>query len=217
MKQTIIVSGGSVDDAFVKKTIDTEKPDCLIAADAGIHFFYRNQIMPDVIVGDFDSADDGARAYFENRPEITFVRLDPVKDDTDTESALRLAIRMGAEQVTLLGATGGRIDHLLGNIELLGIGLTEGVPVTITDPCNRIRMTDTGLVIRRAEQFGTYVSLLPYTPQVTGLTLRGMKYPLTEYCLKGFCSLGISNEITGEEGVISFSDGILLVIESKDA
>ncbi|MCI8389972.1 MAG: thiamine diphosphokinase [Roseburia sp.] len=216
MRQAIIVSGGRIDDEFVRQVIETTAADCLIAADAGVDFFYRNRMRPDVIVGDFDSAHAEARHYFEGSEGIRIERLDPVKDDTDTESALRLAIRTGAEQITLLGATGSRIDHVLGNIELLGIGLTEGVPVTMLDPCNRIRMVDQGIVIRREEQFGTYVSLLPYTPQVKGLTLRGMKYPLTDHCLKGFCSLGISNEIAEDEGVITFSEGILLVIESKD-
>ena len=46
--------------------------------------------------------------------------------------------------------------------------------------------------------------------------LRGFKYPLTDYCLRGFCSIGVSNEIMEEEAEIAFDGGILLVIESKD-
>lgn len=216
MNHTVIVSGGSIDDVFAGKVLKKDPADCLIAADSGIDFFYRNHLLPDVIVGDFDSADEAAKQFFEQRPEIQIRRLNPVKDDTDTESALRLAIDHGAERITLLGATGSRLDHVLGNIELLGIGLTAGVPVTMLDPCNRIRMIKRGVTIRREEQFGDYVSLLPYTSEVSGLTLRGFQYPLTDYCLRGFSSLGISNEILDEEGEISFSDGILLVIESRD-
>ena len=85
------------------------------------------------------------------------------------------------------------------------------------DANNRIRMTERGMKLRRDEQFGTYVSLIPYTEQVEHLTLTGFKYPLTDACLKGFCSLGVSNEIKEEEAEIVFDGGVLLVIESRDA
>ena len=87
-----------------------------------MNFFYRNKLTPDWIIGDFDSASSEALDYFGGQPDISWIRLNPVKDDTDTESAIRKAIALGAEKITLLGATGTRIDHLLGNIELLGVG-----------------------------------------------------------------------------------------------
>lgn len=215
MKQFIIVSGGYVEDTFAKSVI-ASKQAILIAADSGMDFFYRNGIKPDVIVGDFDSVASESLAFFRVQEGIRMQELNPIKDDTDTESSIRLAIEMGAEQITILGGTGSRLDHVLGNIELLGIGLQEGVSITILDAHNRIRMIDQGITIRKEEQFGTYVSLIPYTTEVEHLTLRGFKYSLSDYCLKGFCSLGVSNEISKEEAVISFDGGILLVIESQD-
>ena len=128
----------------------------------------------------------------------------------------KFAIRRGAERITLLGATGTRLDHVLGNIELLGIGLKAGIPIQICDAHNRIRMIDRGMTLARKEQFGTYVSLIPYTECVEHLTLTGLKYPLTDACLRGFCSLGVSNEIVADTAEISFESGILLVVESKD-
>lgn len=115
-----------------------------------------------------------------------------------------------------MGATGTRLDHVLGNIELLGIGLKAGIPIQICDAHNRIRMIDRGMTLARKEQFGTYVSLIPYTECVEHLTLTGLKYPLTDACLRGFCSLGVSNEIVADTAEISFESGILLVVESKD-
>lgn len=224
-----MVSGGSIDDAFACQVIEgqqkagaadnsdiRQKSLVLIAADAGMEFFYRNGIMPDIIVGDFDSAGGESLAYFRSQPEVRIQELNPVKDDTDTESAIRLAISMGAEQITLLGATGSRVDHVLGNIELLGIGLKAGVPIIIMDEKNRIRMIDRGITLKKSEQHGIYVSLLPYTERVEHLTLRGFKYPLTDATLTGFCSLGVSNEIVEEEAEIIFDRGILLVIEARD-
>lgn len=215
MKQFIIVSGGHIEDAFAKSVIASQQA-VLIAADSGLDFFYRSGIKPDVIVGDFDSVAAEPLAFFRAQEGIRMQELNPVKDDTDTESSIRLAIEMGAEQITILGGTGSRLDHVLGNIELLGIGLQEQVSITILDAHNRIRMINQGITIKREEQFGTYVSLIPYTSEVEHLTLRGFKYSLSDYCLKGFCSLGVSNEISEEEAVISFDGGILLVIESQD-
>ncbi len=77
-------------------------------------------------------------------------------------------------------------------------------------------MIDRGMTLARKEQFGTYVSLIPYTECVEHLTLKGLKYPLTDACLRGFCSLGVSNEIVADTAEISFESGLLLVVESKD-
>ena len=203
-------------DDFASGILRQQKSATIIAADSGMEFLYRKGIIPDVIVGDFDSVHAEALAYFKEQPGIHFHELVPEKDDTDTESAIRLAISMGAEEITLLGGTGSRMDHVLGNIELLGIGMQVGVPITILDSHNRIRMVRQSMVLRRDEQFGKYVSLIPYTEQVEHVYLRGFKYSLEDYCLRGFCSIGISNEIVEEEAEIVFDGGILLVIESKD-
>ena len=66
------------------------------------------------------------------------------------------------------------------------------------------------------KQFGKFVSLIPYTNVVKGLTLTGFKYPLDHYDFKGFCSLGVSNEIIAESAEIAFEEGILIVIEARD-
>lgn len=216
MKHIIVVSGGKTDDAFVDRVLREEKPELLIAADSGMEYFYRTGRKPDIIIGDFDSAGTEALAFFRGQPEIEIRQLVPEKDDTDTEAAIRLAISMGAESITLLGATGCRLDHVLGNIELLGIGLKQHIPIVMCDAYNRIRMINHGITLHREEQFGKYVSLIPYTEEVKELTLKGFKYPLERARLKGFCSLGVSNEIVETEAEITFEEGILLVIESRD-
>lgn len=216
MKHFFVVSGGNIDDMFVNRMLEQEKPQAVIAVDKGMDFFYRNQRMPDIIIGDFDSVDSESLQYFRKLPDVGMIELNPVKDDTDTEAAIRYALAHGAEQITLLGATGSRLDHVLGNVELLGIGLRAGVPIVMTDTHNRIRMTDRGITLKKETQHGTYVSLIPYTEKVEHLTLRGFKYPLTDAVLTGCCSLGVSNEITEEEAQISLDGGILLVIESRD-
>ena len=203
MKHFFIIAGGKIEDAFAIEVLKGFAEKTVIAADSGMEFLRRNEIVPQVIIGDFDSVSKETLEWFQKKEGIVWHRLNPQKDDTDTEFALRLAISMGAECITVLGGTGSRLDHVLGNIELL-------------DANNRIRMTDHGMVLKKEEQFGKYVSLIPYTAQVEHLYLAGFKYPLADYCLKGFCSIGVSNEITEEQAEITFENGILIVIESRD-
>ena len=96
MRHCIIVVGGHINDIFAKKFIEKERPELCIAADSGMNFFYRNKLTPDWIIGDFDSASSEALDYFGGQPDISWIRLNPVKDDTDTESAIRKAIALGA-------------------------------------------------------------------------------------------------------------------------
>lgn len=212
----LIVSGGYASDEFVSEIIRRGGFEVVMAADSGLDFLYRTGIMPDVIVGDFDSVKSDALDYFREFEHIEMCMLNPEKDDTDTEFAIREAIRRGASKITIVGGTGTRIDHVLGNICLLGIGLEENVKIVLLDEHNRIRMIDKPLVLKKEEQYGQYISLVPYSDRVTGVTLTGLKYPLTDYTMGGFNSLGISNEIVDEEATISLTSGQMLVIESRD-
>lgn len=212
----VVVSGGQIDDRFALGWMKSNAYDCIIAADSGMNFLHRNGIVPDVIAGDFDSVDDDSLDEFSSLPEVEMLRLNPVKDDTDTEFVIREAIRRGATSISILGATGTRLDHVLANVYLLGIGLEAGVSMEIVDSHNRIRMTDTVLEISKKEQFGSYVSVLPVKGDAKGVTLEGMKYPLSDADVNCFSSLGVSNEIVNDVAKISVKQGTLLVIESKD-
>lgn len=216
MKTAVIVSGGYAETAFCMEYIKVQKPDLVIAVDSGMRFFYEAGIKPDIIVGDFDSVDQEILHFFEKQEGIEWKRLIPEKDDTDTEAAIYQAVDRVCTQIHILGGTGSRLDHVLGNIELLGIGFKEQIKMYLVDSHNRIHMENQSFEIGRKEQYGKYVSLIPFTPEVTGLTLRGMKYPLTDFSLVCYNSLGISNEIIDEKAEISFKSGVLLVLETRD-
>ena len=212
----LIITGGNIRDEFACEKIKTGGYDMIMAADSGMDFLYRNHLTPDIIVGDFDSVDHDALDFFKEDNRIEFCRLNPEKDDTDTEYAIRDALSRGITRLTILGGTGSRIDHVLGNISLIGIGLEENVEIELVDEHNRVRMIDKPLSIRKDEQFGRFVSLIPYTGRVEHVTLTGFKYTLDDYTMGGFNSLGVSNEIAEEVAHIEFRSGILLVIESVD-
>ncbi len=212
----LIVSGGSLNKEFVTKVVGQGRYDRILAADSGMNALYAAAVTPDIIIGDFDSADKKILAFFQQNKEIDFCTLNPEKDDTDTEFAIRESIRRGADSITIIGGTGTRLDHVLGNISLLGIGLEEGVRMELLDAHNRICMIDHSVTLKKKEQYGNYLSLIPYNGNVTGVTLKGLKYPLHDYTMGGFNSLGISNEIVDDEVSIELTSGQLLVIESRD-
>lgn len=216
MKRALIVSGGCIEEEFCRNYIENHRFDHKTAVDFGLQFFYKNNWKPDRIVGDLDSAACEAVRFFENAVDIEWIRLVPEKDDTDTEAAIRRIIAEGYDEIHILGGTGNRIDHMLGNVGLLGLGLLSDTRIWLVDEHNRVQMIRQNIKITKKEQFGKYVSLLPVTPKVTGITLTGMKYPLENYTMERFLTIGISNEIVEEEAGICFKDGILLVMETKD-
>ena len=212
----IIISGGHIEDAFALEWIQKNSFDVMIAADSGMNFLYRNNIVPNIIAGDFDSVSENSLAAFSEKEGVEMLRLNPIKDDTDTEFVIREAIRRGATEITVLGATGTRLDHVLGNMHLLGIGIQEGVQIQLVDAHNRIRMISDEVALRKEEQFGDFVSFLPIDGTVKGVTLEGFKYPLENAQISSFSSLGISNEIIEEVALVKIQEGVLLMIESRD-
>ena len=216
MKRCLIITGGPIDLGFARSYLSGEGFDRVIAVDRGLNAAWTLGIVPDVIVGDFDSADPAALADFRRREHIVWEVHQPEKDDTDTELAIKRAAAMGAGYIVLLGATGGRLDHLLGNIHLLYPCLQRGVEACILDPGNKLYLIDGERRFKRREVWGTYISFLPLTEEVKGITLRGFKYPLTDKDIAIGTSLCISNELAADEAVITLQDGVLIVVESRD-
>lgn len=212
----MIISGGSITDAFAKDWMEKYQPEYIIVADSGMEFMHRTGLKPDMIIGDFDSVFPETLDYFKAQEEIVWKELNPIKDDTDTEFAIRQAISLGTKEITVLGATGSRLDHVLGNVALLGIGLEAQVKIQLVDAHNRISMLTGTVELRKEEQFGEYVSFLPVDGAVSGVTLEGFKYPLQDVAMPVFSSLGISNEIVEERARVEIKSGVLLMIESRD-
>lgn len=213
---TLIVTGGSIDYKFACEYLKKYTWDYVVCADAGMKFCHTAGIQPDLILGDFDSVDDASYTYFKETCPERMERFPTHKDETDTELALLRAIAAGADAVTMIGATGTRIDHLLGNIQMLKLALDRGVPCQIVDAHNRIRMVDGQIMLQKSDQFGKYVSLLPFTPEVTGITLKGFAYEVENFTLVSGIARGVSNELEAETASITCQNGILLVIESRD-
>ncbi len=216
--KTVIISGGRIDRDFALSFLKQEAFDQIIAVDNGLKFLYENGIKPTWIVGDFDTAAPELVAYYRTETEIPIRQFNPVKDATDSQIAIELALELGSGEITILGGTGTRLDHVLGNIQSLMLAKKKGVSCVILDEYNRIRLIDGRLQLKKEEQYGRYVSLLPLTTEVTGVDLTGVKYPLSDYTFTstGSAGLGVSNEITAETAEIRVKSGIFILIESSD-
>ncbi len=212
-----LLSGGDIQSDFALAFLEEQKFDKIIAVDKGLEFCHQNGILPQGIVGDFDSVKEGLLREYIARPKIRLRRLCPQKDDSDTQSAFHMAMEMGASEIGILGGTGSRMDHVFANLELLFYGLSVGVRCYLADAHNYIWAADRPLTLRRDGQKGKYVSMFAFGGPVEDLTLEGFAYPLKNYRLTGRdCGRTLSNEIVEEEARISFEKGCLLLVTSRD-
>lgn len=220
MKKVLIITGGRTDTDFVAEVYKEYSPDIIIVADRGVMVAKELNIIPDYVVGDFDSGDTTVVEYFKSQFEICgkpMVRtFNPEKDETDTELAISLALTLNPKEIVLLGATGTRLDHTMANIELLYRMMAGGVQARIIDEYNVISIHDKEITLKRDKALGEYFSLIPFTENVEGLNIRGAKYEVENYILSSGSSLGISNEFDKNTVKISFSGGILILFQTSD-
>lgn len=225
MEHVLIITGGHLNMEFARNYLKTLSFDKVFAVDKGLEYVDALGLVPDYLIGDFDTVDSRLLKQYEtkiSRKEIkTVLERHPVqKDASDTELALELAIAHGANKVTLLGGTGNRLDHLLANIGLLLQAEKRCVEMCLVDATNRIRMlSDDGCREFKLEQrcqHGNYISLIPLTKQVIGVTMDGVSYPLTQATVYAGSSLTVSNQIVEESMVVKLEKGKVLLIESCD-
>lgn len=210
-KRVVIFAGGELSEDFLH-LIDEE--DYIIGADRGALFLVTHGITPDIAVGDFDSVTPENFRIIQAGSKET-ITCDPLdKDLTDGEMALDLALNTQPDSILLMGVTGTRMDHTLAGIQMMIRALQRQVDCSVIDANNYITLT--GSYIEVPDRGYTYVSLLPLTPEVTGITLEGFLYPLTDATLKMGQSLAVSNRLSEPVGTVTIRSGLLLIIQSKD-
>lgn len=208
----VIFSGGKAPSLnLLKKEI--KDADILIAVDSGGNFLRDNGITPNYLVGDFDSINRETLDFFKHSKSI-ICEYPKDKDFTDTELALELALKLKTDNITFLGCTGTRIDHIIGNIGLLRTCLENNVLGKIKDDNNTIFLSEKP--IRISGKKGTNFSLQAFCSEVTNLTIKGAKYPLKNHKLKIGDPITISNEFLDQDVDILFTDGLLMILYSWD-
>lgn len=211
MKKVVyIIAGGELGDpTFLQERAASAAPAALICADGGARHMKAAGMIPTLIVGDMDSLDRGSQELYGSMG-IKTIRHPKEKDQTDTELALREAFGMAPDEVWIWGALGGRIDHTLANLSLLVQGLERGVGVRLIDEWCELFLVAGHAVIEGQE--GQTVSFLPFMGEISGVTLTGFEYPLTNAVLTLGRPCGISNVLAARQGGVEVGSGCLLVV-----
>jgi thiamine pyrophosphokinase len=220
--KVLIITGGNIDDDFAFSFLKNNPYNEIIAVDGGLAFADRAGVNITHLVGDFDTIDAQILEKYIHREDISVHRFIPEKDYTDTDIAVKLALELFKEQkdaeqqLHIIGGTGSRLDHVLANLQMLKRVMDAGVQGILIDRNNQIQMISGTCHLKRQGIFGKYVSLIPVTMDVSGITLEGFKYPLNRAVTHFGESLCVSNELVDDEGWITIEEGIAWMILSRD-
>jgi thiamine pyrophosphokinase len=211
-----IMAGGP--EQYVPDLRAYTKEECIwIGVDKGVLYLINRFIPVEAAFGDFDSV---SQEEWETicQHSANIKKFKPEKDETDMELALNWAVKQQPKRISIFGATGGRLDHTIANIQLLLKELlrNEHIHIELIDNKNKVHIATSGVHILKREEAYPYISFFPYSEETVGLTLEGFKYPLKGKYLPVSSTLCISNELISEYGTFSFAKGILLVIRSHD-
>ena len=203
-KRCLIVGGAPIDN-YERIRHYIRRDDYVICCDCGLKHTEGLGVEPDLITGDFDS-------YEKPETEVETIVLPKEKDDTDTVYAVSEALERGFEEFLLVGMTGRRLDHTLGNVYIL-VRLAElGKQAMIVDDYSEIEYIPQGTTVEIDDSYA-YFSLLNITGKASGITIRDAKYELTDAEILPYYQYGISNEVLpGKTAAVSVKNGSLLLV-----
>ena len=208
----VILCGGRITDyPFMKKYLIGA--DLVISADSGARHCRSFELVPDLLVGDFDSVTDADYKDLVSAG-VEIVRFPVEKDMTDSELAIDIALEKGCNRVILLGALGTRLDHSVSNLFLLKKLLDRGAEGILADENNEARLIDSSIEFEREKD--AFLTLLPVAGPAKGVTTQGLYYPLENATLEVGSSWGVSNRFSSEKAAVTVQEGTLLVILSRD-
>lgn len=211
MKRAVVI--GAAPDPH---GIELIEPDDFIAVcDGGLGYALSNNVAADILVGDFDSFKGKLPALPEKTAVFT---LPPEKDDTDIGYAVKLLLKTGFRDFLILGGSGGRFDHTLGNLAVAaGIAARGGIAsvcgtrkgeMTYVFKDRELTLDNAGL---------KYVSVIPWGCPSATVSASGLKYPLDHRRLSAKNTLGISNEFAaGRVSIIAESGTIAVIVNPAD-
>ncbi len=212
LRAVIITNGQLADVTGARQHV--RAGDWVICADGGARHARAMGLVPDVVVGDFDSIDPDLRAELEAagaRFEVYPAR----KDETDLELALRLAVAGGATEIDVLAVLGGRLDQSLANLLLLARPEWASAKVRVIEGNEVAWPVRGGQTTTVTGAVGDTLSLVPLTPTVTGVTLEGVEWPLHDATLRFGSTWTISNALSAPTARLQVGEGLVLVVHQS--
>ena len=177
--------------------------DLVIAADKGFEVLSEFDIVPDIIIGDFDSL-----GFVPEGKEV--IKLPAVKDDTDIGYSIKYALNKGYSDFVIYGGIGGLFDHTYANIQLaVYVSKNGGRAVFVGEDCFITAITDDCINLKGQNE---RISVFAADSKVSGVTLKGLKYELENAELTSCFPLGVSNEFTGNKATVSVKGGTIIII-----
>ncbi|MCQ2575160.1 MAG: thiamine diphosphokinase [Treponema sp.] len=203
-RRCVIISAAEITNYSKIKTF-LSSDDFYIFCDGGLNHQKKLGILPDLIIGDFDS---------HPKPETTteIIQLPPEKDDTDTFFAVKEALRRGYTDFLLLGVIGNRFDHSMVNISALLFLKEHNCTAKIIDDFSEMELVD-GIPLQIENSY-SYFSLINITGNTKGVTIKNAKYPLENAPINASYMYALSNEvIPGKTAEVSVKEGIMLLVK----
>lgn len=208
-KKLLIVTNGDNQIEFLKQI--ATRYQAIISVDGAANILLQADIIPDFLVGDFDSIKPEVLKRYEQKG-TKCVTLIPEKDFTDTHIALDKAVELGYSRIDMAGAFGSRWDHSLGNLNLLYYAFQQGVDLRLIACENEISIIGEGEhIFAKRENF--YWSFLALFEDVN-ISIENMKYNLKNREVKRGESIGLSNEFLGD-AKITIKKGSAIIIQSQ--
>ncbi len=191
-----------------------DKGDMVCAADAGYLNLKKMGIVPDLLIGDFDSMPEPEKGK-ETEKNMEIIKLPVIKDDTDIGYAVKEGLKRGYDSFVICGALGGkRMSHSIANIELLSMIKEKGGRGELISGNTKIRVIKEGEREEIEEKKGTHFSAFALTEKAE-ITLSGLFYPLDHGVIERSFPLGVSNHFTEEKALVEVHKGEILVIIEK--
>jgi len=211
LQRTLIFANGQLPDIDKARSL-LKNDDYIICADGGTRHALTLQVRPDLIIGDLDSAEQGAlRKFKEEDVNIELYPRD--KNETDLELAIKRALELNPEQIVIIAALGGRLDQTLANIALLTDPRFSTLDIRLDDGLEEILVCrDQAEVHGRS---GDIVSLLPWQGAVSETQTTNLKWALHKETLYSDKTRGISNEMTSDTASISIGSGVLIIVHRR--
>jgi len=210
--RAVVFGGADIEDySFCKEYLENS---IVICCDSGLKHAKALNIIPDTIVGDFDSADKELIEFFKSM-NIPTTEFPSHKDETDMELGAEAAVRMGADELILIGGIGSRMDHTMGNCNLIVRLYKEGIKALLVNEKNRIMVTDSKIELYGKK--GDLVSVFPVGMKAEGVSTENLEYPLENATLAMDIRLiAVSNVMLEEKASVEVKNGMLYVMQCTD-
>jgi len=186
--------------------------DFIICADGGTRHALTLGLTPHLIIGDMDSLPANFQLSTFNGEVIVFPKD---KNETDLELAINHAITLKPDEIIIVAALGGRIDHALANISLLTNFQHATFNLRLNDGLEEIFLCKDHVEVKGRS--GDIVSLIPWGGNVEGVTTQNLKWKLNNETLSFDKTRGISNEMISDIASISITKGLLLIVHQTSA